>query len=75
MAVDTFADREIRLQGHVKGILLLYNAYEADPCNADLLALLSQHCLVNACSEEVSCARVQSKIFCSLEEFDIHADA
>ena len=42
------------VQGHAQGVQLLYDAFESDPSNPDLLALLSQHCLVNNCFEEVS---------------------
>ena len=43
----------LRLQGLAQGVRLLYDAYESDPSNSDLLGLLSQHCLVNECPEEV----------------------
>ncbi|KAK9845686.1 hypothetical protein WJX84_004302 [Apatococcus fuscideae] len=39
-------------QGRAQGVHLLYEAFESDPSNPHLLALLSQHCLVNDCHEE-----------------------
>ena len=44
----------LSLQGHAQGVQLLYDAFESEPSNPDLLALLSQHCLVNESHEEVS---------------------